>query len=302
MDISPERDASPLLPNASSGLRSARRVLLALGAEREAGRGVREAHAFARGLGAELHVIRVVPCVRDAALDGHLSLARALRESQDVVVAGRHTRAMCDRVLVERLPSQSICVRLGTFVAQVAERARQLDADIIAIPHRRRLGGVARHLALQTGRGVLVTRGSVSFATLLAATDLEDEGTPLLHGAARLGDTLNASVVALHGVIDDPAQGVGCAALDERREALERAALNVGPSIRSLVLRARSGAQCILEGARSNAADLIIVGARARSSAAATAARVIQRARRSVLVAPIDAGQHYLRGLAPHLG
>jgi nucleotide-binding universal stress UspA family protein len=271
-------------PSAVPPRGSVSRVLLALGGERSARRALRDAFAFARALGAELHVIRVVPHVHGRASDGPLSLARALRESQRVVVAGRHARALCDRVLVERLPSQRIGVRLGAFTAQVAERAAELRADIIVLgPHRRRLAGLATCLASRSGCAVLVAKGRPPFSTLLAATDLEDEQIPVLRRAARLGSELNAAVVALHAVVD-PASRVSSLSLTHRREALERAALGVGSSMLPLLLSADSSAQCILEGANAHAADLIIVGTRTRAT---TAARVLEQARRSVLVAPI---------------
>lgn len=290
MDISSQRNASVSAqatpPPAKHSRATTARVLLALGGERLAARALREAHAFARALGAELHVIRIVPRVHGDTTEGPVSIARALREAQRAVMAGRHTRALCDRVLLERLPSKSVSVRLGAFITQVGQRAAELEANIIAlVPQRQRIGGVATRLALQTGRAVLVARGRGTFATLLAATDLKDAQTPVLRRAARLGRELNAAVVALHGLVDEPSNRVIPVALEQRREALERATLMVGSSILPLVLRAKSSAQCILDGARVNAADLIVVGARARSAASATAADVVKRARRSVLVA-----------------
>lgn len=304
MDTSSRRSTPVPPPKSPAAARHSQRkvarVLLALGGERSAARALIDADAFARALGAELHVVRVVSNVGRAAPEEPLSIARAIRESQCAVAAGRHTRGLCDRILLERLPSRSICVRLGAFVSQVAQRAAELDADIIAIvPHRRQLGAVATHLALETGCGVLVARGRGSFATLLAATDLEDDQTPVLRRAARLGQELDAAVVALHGVVDEPSSSGCSVALERRREALERAALAIGSSIRPLVLRAKDSAQCILDGAKTNSADIIIVGTRARSAAGATAAHVVRRARRSVLVAPIGGGTGPSRALLP---
>ena len=60
-----------------------------------------------------------------------------MREAQRAVMTGRHTRGLCDRVLLEPLPSRSIRVRLSVFVAQVAMRAAELDAEIASLVRER---------------------------------------------------------------------------------------------------------------------------------------------------------------------
>src|SRR6187401_2747156 len=75
------------------------RVLLALGTERSPIHTLRETLRFAAAMGAELHVIRVVSATARPASPSLDCVARALREAQRVIVAARHTRKLCDRVL-----------------------------------------------------------------------------------------------------------------------------------------------------------------------------------------------------------
>lgn len=69
--------------------------------------------------------------------------------------------------------------------------------------HRRKspLAATVIRVAREADRPVIVTRGHPDFGTLLAATDLEDRQVPLLRTAAQLGHELDATVVAVHGVL-----------------------------------------------------------------------------------------------------
>lgn len=242
--------------------RKAGRVLLALGSERAPIRALREAHRFAGALGAELHVIRVVPATGKLVSPSLNGLARALREAQRVIAAGRHTRKLCDRVLSERVPIKHLCVRLGVFVDQVALRAAELGAMIIAVaPSHQRVGTAVLRLARQTACAVLVPRGHSSFVTLVAATDLLDADTPVLRHAAQLAMTLDATSIAVHSVVD-AVDVAPPADLEERRRTLERATRELEGRFESVVVRAPDAVQGILDQARSRNADLIVVGAR----------------------------------------
>lgn len=279
---------SPAVPRQLAG-RKAGRVLFAIGNERAPIRALREAHRFARALGAELHVIRVVPTagVGSPPLGG---MARALREARRVIAAARHTRKLCDRVLDEHLPIKQLAVRMGAFIEQVALRAAEVDAMTIAVaPSHQRLSTSVIRLARQTGCSVLIPRGHSSFLTVVAATDLQDENIPVLRQAAQVATTLDATSIAVHSVVD-VAQVASPAKLDDRRRTLARAMLDIDRQFEAVVVHAADAAQGILEQAHRRDADLIVVGvrpARHPTSASATTASVIQGARRSVLVTPL---------------
>jgi nucleotide-binding universal stress UspA family protein len=288
VEPAPTEDASPVA-RAERNRRSAH-VLVALTAERTVPRALQEADAFARRLRAELHLLRVVPHVDPEALGPPKDLVQAVREAQRVLAAARHTRKVSDRVLSDRLPTERLCVRLGTFIEQVAQRACELDAVLIVIPPgTRHLAWVVTEVVRRTDCPVLVPKGCASLVTLLAATDLEDAHTPVLRKAAELGRALGSDVVALHSLVDTGG-AVSAEGLRECHAKLERAARDLESRFESIVWRAPDAVQGILEQAHAHDAGLIVVGARARSDRAptGTAAQLVRRARSSVLVAPLQ--------------
>jgi nucleotide-binding universal stress UspA family protein len=266
------------------------RVLFALAAARTVPRALQEADAFAQRLGAELHLLRVVPHVDTKAPSPPRNLVQAVREAQRVLSAARHTRKLCDRMLHHELPSLRICVRLGTFVEQVAQRASELDAPLIVVPPgTMRLAQTVTELARRTDCPVLVPKGRASFMTLLAATDLEDPRTPVLQRAAEIGRELGAAVVALHSWRDSASGRGSPATLEQCRERLERAAGGFDARFEPIVQRALDPVQSILDQARAHDAGIIVVGTRPRpgGSLGSAAVQLVRRARRSVLVAPV---------------
>jgi K+-sensing histidine kinase KdpD len=266
------------------------RVLLALGTERVPIHTLRETHRFAAAIGAELHVIRVVPAAARLApsLDG---VARALREAQRVIVAARHTRKLCDRVLGERLPVEQLSIRLGEFVDQVALRAAELGASTIAVaPSHPGLGTAVIRLGRRCSCAILVPRGRSAFLTLVAATDLRDVNRTVLRRAARVAAALDAKSIAVHSLVESSG-AASEADLERRRRSLARATQDVDEHFEAVVVRTLDAARGILDEARASDADLIVVGVRRGSpptSSTGTAARVIKDARRSVLVAPLS--------------
>jgi nucleotide-binding universal stress UspA family protein len=287
MDCSaPCSPASPdmLLERESEPERSPR-VLIAFGGERAPVRALRDAFRFALALGAEPHVLRVVGPGLSAELTRRHMAARAQHEARRLRAAARHARVLCDRASGERLPGPQVSARLGTFVDQVALRAAEIQADLIAIsPNRKQLAATVQCLARTTSCAVLVPRRAGSFMRLLAATDLEEPDTPLLRRAAQLGRHLDASVVALHGVPADG--GANAPSLEERLLVLERATRHLGGQFESVVLRTRDPVREILEQSRHRNVDIIVVGT--RRHAAGTAARVMRSAQQTVLVAPLS--------------
>lgn len=263
------------------------RMLMAITAGRTSAPAVREAHDFAQRLGAELHLIRVVSPVGPSGLCVPRDLVGALRESQRVLAAARHARKVCNRVLPERLPDTRICVRMGTLLDQVARRAAELDVQIIALPRGMpRLAPSVMDLARRTDCAILVPKGWAGTGTLIAATDLEDSLTPVLRKAAQLGRELRASVVAVHGIVD--IAGGGSVRLDQTRQKLEHATRSFTGQLEAMVFQALDPVDGILQQARARGASLIVVGARSQRprTTPSTAARLVMRARRSILVEP----------------
>jgi nucleotide-binding universal stress UspA family protein len=266
------------------------RVLLALGAERAPIHTLRETQRFAAAIGAELHVVQVVPATAWLGSPSLDCVAQALREAQRVIVAARHTRKLCDLVLGERLPVKQLSVRLGEFVDQVALRASELGATTIAVaPSHQRLGTAVIRLTRRCSCAVLVPRGHSAFLTLLAATDLRDANGTVLRRAAQIAAALDAKSIAVHSLVE--VSGTASEVeLENRRRSLARATRDIDNQFETVVVRTLDAARGILDEARENDADLIVVGVRRKhqpTSSTGTAMRVISDARRSVLVAPL---------------
>jgi nucleotide-binding universal stress UspA family protein len=268
------------------------RVLIAFGGERAPMRALCDAFNFARAVGAEPHVLRVVAPGSASELRPQHIAERVRHEARRVIAAARHARVLCDGVLSERLPAPRLAARLGSFIEQVALRALEIDADLIAVsPNRKQLVETVQRLAVGTKRAVLVPRRAASFTRLLAATDLAEQNTPLLRRAAQLGRHLDATVVALHGV--PTADGPRAPSLEQRLLMLEDATRRLRGHFESVVLRTGDPAQEILEQACQRKADVILVGT--RRHAPGTAAEVVRGAQRSVVVAPLaePAGERF---------
>lgn len=293
MSIIPEPPAAPHIERSIPAVATQQergRVLVALTPDRTAAGALQGAHDFAERLGSELHVIRVVSHADGDYRGPPRDLAQAVRESHRVLAAARHARKICDRVLREHLSGARICVRLGCFVDQVAQRAAELDAQLIAVPSgAKHITSLVMDLARRADCAVLVPRGCTTFGTLLAATDLEDARIPVLRKAAQLGRLLGAPVVGVHSVVS--ASSEDCARVEHSRQRLEVAAQSFDSGLDPIVLWARDPVGGILEQARARNAALIVVGARAarRRSTPSTAAQLITRSRRSILVEPLDA-------------
>ena len=137
---------------------------------------------------------------------------------------------------------------------------------------------------------VLIPRGHSPFLTLLAATDLRDANGTVLRRAAEVSAALDAKSIAVHSLVE-VSGAVSEADLEIRRRSLVRATRAIDEHFEAVVVRTPDAARGILDEARAIDADLIVVGARRGgppTSSTGTAARVINDARRSVLVAPVS--------------
>lgn len=298
------------LARAQDGPRSAgaaRPLLFALPALGYPSGSLKSAGQLALRTGMTLHVVRVLPAAR---LRGEYSgvnpLAGPTREAARRLQACRETRAWCDQVLPRPLPALHVRVRAGEFVSVIAQRAQELDAELISVPAMRgRSGSLVAALARSSGVPVLVTRGRGTVRSLLAASDLEDESYPILRKAAELAGEVAADVLLLHDLAERgrgphraPLAVVTSAGQrsEQQRQRLLRAAHRWLPRGKIVVTRENDPARAIVAQAVDSDVDTIVVGTRprpwlARGMAQTVAARVVESADRSVLVVPIDGGE-----------
>ena len=169
-----------------------------------------------------------------------------------------------------------------------------------------RFGGLVVALANLANVPVLIARAPSADETIVAATDLQAANYPVLRQAAQLAEQIDASLVALHNVPPPPmsARTVTRAATfdsavesqtEDRRRRLERATSELQLFAEAVVSHEANSADAILREARARDADVVVVGARRpswfeRLRRGSVPSRVVDRARRSVLVTPI--GDH----------
>lgn len=287
-------------PRAEAGERPERMLFAApAGVELAA---LRWALTLSAAAGAELHVLRVVP--GPARSDVPLTRAHALELTAalaEVSAEARRAQAFCDRA-----PTGSrVHVRAGRFVDEAAACTRELGAALVVVPAIDVLPG-SRIAALcgATGAPVFVARASSAEPTIVAATDLEDEGYPVLRAAAALGRRLEAPVVAVHNVplhVPFPSAGAPWPmtvlpsepALADRRRRLARALERAHVGAEGFVMRASVTAEAIVARARDQRADVIVVGNRPRPFRGilcleSVGAQVVDRASQSVLMTPLE--------------
>lgn len=296
--------ASPAPNDVSRAQRKSRstlekcRLLLALKQSEPPVAGLDWAAVLARQLRVELHVLRVLP---GPAYSGPMrgDWLDITRDVQRMLEATRETRAWCDDVLPDAVRAEHVCVRVGDFAEEVATRAQEIEPDMIMISAGANpAGDMATVLARTVARPVLVARQQSSRCTLLAATDLEDDAYPVLRKAAEIGNYLHASVLAFHqvrvaqggrGTSGDSWRSVWTALQKER---LERAADRLLYDGEVFMAEGEDPAVAIVAHARELEADTIVVGTRPRGIAGSprrdTAARVVERTDRSVVIVPLE--------------
>jgi nucleotide-binding universal stress UspA family protein len=255
-------------------------------------------------MGAELHVLRVIPKWADWRAGGSQSPSiHNATELQRFVAACRTTQQWCSEALARGLPEDGWEVRSGVFVQEVAKRAAELDATWLAVaPQWNRTGRMVTTLARVTALPVLLARGSTDGSTIVAATDLGDARYPVLFEAAEVGRRLGSPMVALHNFAPRSLRGVALARarlevselalLSRRRQQLSEATRQLAPEAELVIANEHHAVDAILQQARTRNADLIVVGTRShswlsRTIAGSVSSELIDRAIRSVLVMPL---------------
>ncbi|HEX4351971.1 MAG TPA: universal stress protein, partial [Polyangiales bacterium] len=276
---------------------SSSKVLFAFNGALRACEGLQRACDVAQAMDAELHVLQVLqvrPPIEPLAPLFELLDARRAPEAQVSAAFDTESRAR-------------IRVRTGLFVKQVASHAVALRASLIMVsPRKRGLGTIVTVLARTANIPVLVLRETTLQKTIVAATDLEDLDYPVLRKAAEIAEQLRCRVIPFHNVTplsmniepETPWPSMTMTMTsgiesENRQMRLARASRRLHIDAPSVTASELSPADGILQIARANDADIVVVGARPRSLlgylvANGVAAQVVDRARRSVLVTPLD--------------
>lgn len=260
-------------------------------------------------LGAELHVVRVVPPIepRRRLLGVRAGSAEARRALTNLLDARRRTRAFLSDALGNKLPKGRLRLRAGEFLPEVAERARELGASLIVLSAAgadARYGRKVTRMARASNVPVLVARNVSTSEVIVAATDLRRHAVPVLHQAAELSQRLGVPLIAVHNV-DLGVLGAGpemavqltlapdSSLSRQCRRRLLDAARDLSVEYEAVLRNELDPAHAVLDEARARDADLIVVGTYGRTwlerlLTRSVSARVIGRATRSVLVTPVE--------------
>jgi nucleotide-binding universal stress UspA family protein len=280
-----------LTPPDGSGHRP--RVLLALHELDASNACLQWARALAAALQADLDVCRVLSTL--PTMTGSPAGKVWLEATRRLLAATRETRRWCADVLPHARLSERLIPGGADIVAEAALRARQRGVDWIVMPAiPEGCGRSATALARAAGCPVLVAREPTSRSTLLVATDVCDDLHSICSGAAALAEALHAPVLAFHDAAfrtPEPISRVNTltgvwAQIQAERMDLERHQRL--PELEVLLAYGTEGVATILQQARREDAEILVVGAseHAASRTDELAASVIDRAIRSVLVVP----------------
>jgi nucleotide-binding universal stress UspA family protein len=251
------------------------------------------ARVLAAALQADLDACRVLSDT--PATEGVPAGKAWLEATRRLLAATRETRRFCADVLPHAELSERIISGGADIAREAAHLARQRQVGWIVMPALREgCGRSATALARASGCPVLVARAPTSRSTLLVASDVSDDVYPLCSRAAALAEALHAPVLAFHDVgCRVPELSSRLNALTDTWAQLQTERLEVGghqrlPELELLLAHGSDRAETILQQARREDAEIIIVGAGPDADGAddATARAVVERAIRSVLVVP----------------
>jgi nucleotide-binding universal stress UspA family protein len=282
-------------------------VLFAMFEEGQPTASILRARALSRVLEAELHVLRVLPeYTRVNAVFPQNNSMDALQAVERAFRTKTHTRLWLRECLGDDESAvDHIAIVHGDFVDMATQQAAKHDTVLIVIPPcAGNIGHTVTSLATTSGVPVLVAREATKDETIIAATDLQDTAYPVLRQAAKLGQQLDASVIALHNVNPMPVLvGTGMAwpitvypsnpVCEARSARLTQISQKLPGDAHPVIRNEMNAADAILGEAREHDADLVIVGTRRRRNwfdrlvAGNVAAQVVNRAKRSVLVTPL---------------
>ncbi|MCC6900418.1 MAG: universal stress protein [Polyangiaceae bacterium] len=266
--------------------------------------GLSRAVTLARVLDAELEVLCVLP-ERANPFSPNLRRDELPRSLQNARAARHGVLDWVREVTGTPLPEHRLRIRFGALVDQVAIHAAKLGAGLVVLaPGKGRVGSRVIELARVSGLPVLVARRAGSGAGILAATDLADPDYPVLRQAAELSRRLSTPLVAIHNVnpitttpsleMPWPVAGLpGEIATESKRALLGLASESLPVDTEAVLGTDVNPSDAILHEAAVRDVDLVVVGTRPRSwfdrvVMGSVAQVVVNRARRSVLVTPLN--------------
>lgn len=301
--LAPESEAT--MPVKREGAVCRPRVLLALHELDAANVCVLWARLLADALRADLDVCRVLP--EAPAKDGLPAGKAWLDATRAQLGASREMRRWCAEVLPDAELAEPI-VAGGDMERAVAMLVRERGVEWIVMAERGDGGGrSATALALASRCPVLVARAPTSRSTLLVASDVSEDLYPISSRAAALAEALHAPVLAFHDVgfrvpeLSSRVNALTEAWAEIQTERLEASGHQRLPELEVLLGHGTDRVETILVQARREDAEIIVIGVSQDAASADNdlAARVVDRAVRSVLVVPSNVSRNPQRQRSP---
>jgi nucleotide-binding universal stress UspA family protein len=270
------------------------RVLLALGDLDASNACLQWARILVDVLQADLDVCRVLP---NTSADVAPASKAWLETTRRLLAATRETRRWCTDVLPDANLWERLILAGADSVEQVALRAREREVSWIVMPDLHDgCGRAATALARASGCPVLVARAPTTRSTLLLATDVSEDLDLICNRAAALSEALHAPVLAFHDVgFHAPEARSTVNALTDAWSRVQAERSRAGghrrlPELGVLLAHGTNRVETILQQARREDAEIVIVGVHEDAAAADDdlAAEVVERAIRSVLVVPAN--------------
>lgn len=207
----------------------------------------------------------------DPASEHARSRARAIAERTGAVERALVLEPLRSSVRVEDPRARPAAPRPWGWLAQAAllarrdwlrsalvDGTRRTQPQLLVLPPARWVTpGLALDVAVTANVPTLLARGAGTARRILAATDLRDPQLPLVAGAARWAQQVDASLVLVH-------DGRSPEARDALAGRLEGAAKTLGTAAEVAVTAEDDPARALLDVARAANADLVMVGARRR--------------------------------------
>ncbi len=270
---------------------------------------LKRASVFAAKLGAPLVVVGWRAPRRGAGVFfPHARSANMVARMSDTATGLKRLWRWCNQNLATGLPPDAVHWADATMVAAAVGAARALSAQLVVLPEHDLLrADEVTAIVEDSGVSVLVSRPRQASNAVVAASDLQLEQTPVLREGALAGEILQATVKAFHNVDQEwvgaavigptgetmmPLPAKDRATRFRRKRRLDEAAARIGGVHQTKVVGHVDTATAILEFARENEADLVVVGHRKhgwldRVFSPGVSTAVVGKARRSVLVVPV---------------
>lgn len=270
-------------------------MVLALSAASRPRATLQRAHALALDAGTRLVVVACLP----KALEGNA----AAQEERHVAL---RVWRWCHRTLSIPIEADDVVIRRGRLPTCAATVARQLNAPLVVVSESDVVKGAdVTAIVEAAGVSVLVSRATREQDRVIAATDLVRATFPVLRSGAALARSLGAALTVVHNV--PPGRGerpgpdsrrshawspLDVPGLDRSSALLAWVVEDLGIAAEARVTQRADTAAAILEIARLQQADLIVVGHRRRSWIVrwlrrGVAERLIDGSRLSVAVIPL---------------